>query len=140
MSTTTKGMRTEVYDRLGKICFYCGIEVVPDKTGQIDHVIPLSKEGATSRDNLVPSCSDCNYTKFNRSIKEFAPEAAERWELYRTSCIEFYRLRNTDVCVATLGVAIRHGLPSGETRRGITNAEAMDLLGDLLAGPKEAQS
>ena len=46
-------------------CQYCG-----DKPGTseltFDHVIPRSRGGQTSWDNVVAACSDCNLTKGNR--------------------------------------------------------------------------
>lgn len=41
-------------------CVYCG-----KKTTRLtqDHIIPLSKEGAHTRDNIVPACKPCNSRK-----------------------------------------------------------------------------
>ncbi len=46
------------------ICFYCGTHVgVRNLT--MDHQIPLSRGGRSSRDNLVPCCKECNTNKKN---------------------------------------------------------------------------
>ena len=47
-------------------CFYCWSE----PTGW-DHVIPLSRGGAHSEDNLVPCCLLCNVSKGNRTPEEW---------------------------------------------------------------------
>lgn len=44
-------------------CAYCGCK--PKLLTQ-DHVIPLSKGGGTTADNIVPACGHCNYSKGNR--------------------------------------------------------------------------
>lgn len=53
--------RYRVIERYGKLCVYC-LERVADT---IDHVIPLSKGGDSSIENLRPACSDCNEKKGN---------------------------------------------------------------------------
>jgi 5-methylcytosine-specific restriction enzyme A len=43
-------------------CYYCGRQVgFANLT--MDHVIPLSRGGASTRDNLVPCCKECNNKK-----------------------------------------------------------------------------
>ncbi len=45
-------------------CYYCG-EKVGFKNLTMDHVIPLSRGGRSSKDNLVPCCKECNNKKNN---------------------------------------------------------------------------
>jgi 5-methylcytosine-specific restriction endonuclease McrA len=52
-------LRTEVLDRDGWRCVYCG----SDKELQIDHIIPQSRGGATTLDNLECLCGTCNREK-----------------------------------------------------------------------------
>jgi 5-methylcytosine-specific restriction endonuclease McrA len=47
-------------------CPYCG-----NKTKEIDHVIPLSKSGQHSLDNLQMLCLDCNRSKGDKLPEEF---------------------------------------------------------------------
>ena len=43
-------------------CYYCGCQVAhPQLT--MDHLVPLSRGGRSTKDNLVPSCKDCNNKK-----------------------------------------------------------------------------
>lgn len=48
-------------------CAYCG------STTNItcDHVVPLSKSGKTSIDNVVPACGTCNYSKGAKDLIEW---------------------------------------------------------------------
>lgn len=44
------------------ICYYCGARVAhPELT--MDHLVPLSRGGRSTKDNLVPSCKSCNTKK-----------------------------------------------------------------------------
>jgi hypothetical protein len=55
--------------RDGFKCSYCYKEVT-HTTGNIDHIIPKSLGGATSFENCVCSCIDCNTRKGNLSPSE----------------------------------------------------------------------
>ncbi len=46
------------------ICWYCG-EKVGFKQLTMDHIIPLSRGGRSTKDNLVPCCKRCNTRKKN---------------------------------------------------------------------------
>ena len=50
------------------MCHYCG-DYAPD--GQADHVLPLSRGGTDSIDNLVWACKSCNSSKGNKTIEEW---------------------------------------------------------------------
>lgn len=43
-------------------CWYCGLQV-GFKNLTMDHVIPLSRGGRSTKDNLVPCCKECNNKK-----------------------------------------------------------------------------
>ncbi len=44
------------------ICFYCE-EQVPPKELTMDHLVPVSRGGKSTKGNVVPSCKDCNTKK-----------------------------------------------------------------------------
>lgn len=67
----TKG---NVFKRDGNRCVYCG----NDKDLTIDHVIPRSKGGRDTWDNLATACSPCNSKKGDTVI-----EVPEGIKLYR---------------------------------------------------------
>jgi 5-methylcytosine-specific restriction endonuclease McrA len=48
-------------------CAYC------DKEAKLtlDHVIPLSKGGTHSKENVVPACAHCNSSKGNKTLEEW---------------------------------------------------------------------
>lgn len=80
-------------------CVYCKCKL-KIREATIDHVIPKSKGGDNSWNNLVISCFDCNNKKTNLSLKEIGYEeinakkptfvdiykAPEEWQPY----INFY--------------------------------------------------
>lgn len=51
-------------------CRYCGVQLTPD-TVQVDHSIPLSREGKHHISNLSLSCKDCNMLKGTKTADEF---------------------------------------------------------------------
>lgn len=63
-STDQVLMLLEAY---GWRCAYCG----GDGRLTIDHVVPLSRGGSDSIDNLVPACGSCNSSKHDRTLLEF---------------------------------------------------------------------
>jgi 5-methylcytosine-specific restriction endonuclease McrA len=48
-------------------CFYCGSR----ENIQLDHIVPISRGGRHSVGNMLPACSDCNHSKYNRFIMEW---------------------------------------------------------------------
>lgn len=60
--------RENVYKRDGYECVYCGASRKRDLT--IDHVVPKSKGGKDSWENLVTACKSCNHMKSDLSLEE----------------------------------------------------------------------
>lgn len=52
-------------------CAYCGI-----RSAELtqDHVVPLSRGGSNTKDNILPACSSCNSRKRDRDVLEFLME------------------------------------------------------------------
>lgn len=44
------------------ICHYCG-KTVKAKELTMDHVVPVSRGGKSTKGNVVPACKDCNTKK-----------------------------------------------------------------------------
>lgn len=61
-------MRKEVFVRDKYTCAYCG---VVDQNPECDHVIPFSRGGRTTPENLVTSCKPCNRSKGRRTPQEW---------------------------------------------------------------------
>lgn len=57
----------ELCDKYGQKCAYCGVGPIEHK----DHVIPISKGGSDSIENIVPSCSACNLSKGAKTLEEW---------------------------------------------------------------------
>ena len=58
--------RREVLRRDNPTCQYCGSR----KQLTLDHVLPKSKGGTHTWDNVVTACSPCNSRKGDRTLKE----------------------------------------------------------------------
>jgi len=52
------------------VCPYC-CEPMQVSGLHLDHIVPLSKGGSHSADNLAACCDACNQSKFNLSLVEF---------------------------------------------------------------------
>lgn len=61
--------RENVFKRDSWTCVYCGC--TDKKTLTIDHVIPKSRGGKDTWENLVTACFDCNQEKNDLTIKEW---------------------------------------------------------------------
>jgi 5-methylcytosine-specific restriction endonuclease McrA len=81
---TVRFSKSNVYLRDSYVCAYCS-NTVFKKTATIDHVLPISKGGKTSWDNIVTACMPCNSTKSNRTdIKPlYKPYKPGYYELVR---------------------------------------------------------
>jgi 5-methylcytosine-specific restriction protein A len=44
------------------VCYYCGRQV-PPKELTMDHIVPLSRGGKSTKSNVVPVCKECNNKK-----------------------------------------------------------------------------
>jgi 5-methylcytosine-specific restriction endonuclease McrA len=53
------------FTRDGQTCVYCG-----GSATSIDHVVPRSRGGTHTWDNVVAACRRCNHTKADRSLAE----------------------------------------------------------------------
>lgn len=67
--------RRNVYIRDKHKCQYCGVIVDP-KEITCDHVIPRSRGGKTSWENVVAACHDCNLKKGSRLPEEIGMRLA----------------------------------------------------------------
>ena len=49
-------------------CAYCGTKFNDNNRSQRDHIIPISKGGDNTKENVVPSCGSCNSKKGGRLL------------------------------------------------------------------------
>ena len=69
----THDERNEYWEAQGmdpKICSYCDKQIKNWKSSIGDHVVPLSKGGTHTMDNVVPCCLPCNSSKNDRILYE----------------------------------------------------------------------
>ena len=58
------------WERQGRKCYHCSKAL--DNPEHLDHLIPLSRGGTHTPDNLVASCVRCNVRKGGKTAEEFA--------------------------------------------------------------------
>ncbi|QSB06966.1 HNH endonuclease [Natronoglycomyces albus] len=68
--------RRGVFIRDNNACVYCG-----GKAETIDHVVPRSRGGTHTWDNVVAACANCNHRKSDRSLADLG------WTLNRTPTV-----------------------------------------------------
>lgn len=56
-------------------CFYCGERFPPGELA-LEHLIPVSKGGGTTRANIVAACRSCNSRKNVKEVKEVLSQLA----------------------------------------------------------------
>ena len=76
----SKKLRFEVLKRDSFTCQYCGGKA-PDILLEIDHIIPVSKDGTDDILNLITSCRDCNSGKSNRQLSDTTVIDKQRHQL-----------------------------------------------------------
>ncbi len=57
-------------------CHYCGVAVAA-KSMTMDHIVPISRGGKSTKGNVVPACKECNNRK-----KQLLPM---EWDAYLAS-------------------------------------------------------
>lgn len=67
--TRVRFSRLNIYARDGNTCQYC-VRRLPRSELNLDHVVPRSKGGLTTWDNVVCSCIPCNLRKGGRTPEE----------------------------------------------------------------------
>ena len=68
----------EKIQRLGNKCVYC----LDGEYEQLDHIVPLSRNGRHVLSNLVPSCARCNGSKHNKLLfTEWMPPNVMGWHI-----------------------------------------------------------
>jgi 5-methylcytosine-specific restriction endonuclease McrA len=70
-SPISREIRSAVWSKSDGLCWYCGCDLDPFLTFQVDHLHPVSRGGGNDLHNLVPACRSCNSAKHARTIDEF---------------------------------------------------------------------
>jgi 5-methylcytosine-specific restriction protein A len=59
--------------RASGVCYYCGNRF-PPTTLTMDHLVPLTRGGRSTKGNLVPACKACNTKKKYQLAFEMEPQ------------------------------------------------------------------
>ncbi len=73
--------RRGVLRRDGRICVYCS-----RPAGTVDHVVPRSRGGESSWENLVACCGPCNVTKGDKTLEQLGWSSLRRRRHPPTIC------------------------------------------------------
>lgn len=116
-SSIPQTLRDEVARRDDEQCLYCGLRQFGNvATFHIDHIVPRSRGGPTTLDNLALQCPNCSLHKSNR-VDAVDPITGERVALFNP-------LR--DVWRAHFELA-DNGSISGRTPVGRATADALGM-------------
>lgn len=90
----------ETIKYFNKSCAYCG-----NKTNNLqqEHFIPVSKKGAYTKHNIIPSCKSCNFSKHVKDFNEWYPKQpfyTKEREQKILNFIETYRKDSVSKCIS----------------------------------------
>lgn len=77
-----KRIRRQVISRDGCVCTYCGDQLEVSQV-TVDHLIPETRGGEDSVENLVVACAPCNKDKANFTYEEYFLLLAQRIALLK---------------------------------------------------------
>lgn len=69
-------------------CQYCG-KTPPSTVLEVDHLMPVSKGGDNSEDNLITSCFECNRGKYNIELSELPQTATQKLEALKERELQY---------------------------------------------------
>lgn len=78
--TMTKKTRFEVFKRDSFKCQYCGASA-PEAILVVDHIDPISKDGADEMTNYITACQPCNAGKSDRKLTDNATLQKQKAQL-----------------------------------------------------------
>lgn len=81
-TSLSKKVRFDVFKRDAFTCQYCG-RTPPIVVLEADHIIPVSKKGTNSIDNLITSCFDCNRGKADVELTSLPQTTVDKMALLK---------------------------------------------------------
>lgn len=73
-------IRFEVFKRDMFTCQYCGGKA-PDAILEVDHIVPVAKNGDNSLENLVTACKECNRGKRDKKLDDVSEVEKSRRQI-----------------------------------------------------------
>lgn len=77
VNTLTEQEWQAIVDAHDGLCAYCKT----DRGNTIDHVLPVSRGGQHTKDNVLPACTSCNSSKGNKTVEEWLATIEEDAEV-----------------------------------------------------------
>jgi 5-methylcytosine-specific restriction endonuclease McrA len=87
---TLKLTRKAIYERDNYTCYICGKEFGESKL-TLDHIIPMSRGGKNSWENLITCCQKCNWEKGDKLLSEL--KIKPHFVAYKPSTSNIQRLK-----------------------------------------------
>ena len=69
INTLTANEWADILEQHNNRCAYCGVEFGFFNRPEREHVMPISKGGNNTKENVVPACRSCNAKKNNKLIR-----------------------------------------------------------------------
>ncbi len=94
----SKRLRFEVFKRDRFTCQYCSAKP-PKVPLEIDHIVPVSKNGKNTIDNLITACFDCNRGKSDVELTDVPPtlsDTIERKKIAQEQYAQYKRILNKE--------------------------------------------
>lgn len=69
INTLTMQEWLDILEQCSYRCVYCGVEFECENLPTRDHIIPISKDGNNTKENIVPACRSCNSKKYIKILE-----------------------------------------------------------------------
>jgi 5-methylcytosine-specific restriction endonuclease McrA len=76
-------------------CYYCGKALAKAEV-TMDHIVPISQGGQSSRSNVVPACKACNTLKRDMTAVEWALLVEERRTASSAAAAELHHVSDRE--------------------------------------------
>tara|TARA_R110002167_G_scaffold276610_3_gene482566 strand:+ start:147 stop:659 length:513 start_codon:yes stop_codon:yes gene_type:complete len=86
--------RRNIYNRDNYTCQYCSMKAISRFDLTLDHIVPKSRGGPKTWDNIVSSCHKCNIKKGPRTPKEAGMKLLKEPRRPKATFIDFYSVKN----------------------------------------------
>ncbi len=128
-------VRNYLLEKWNRTCAYCGKKNVPL---EIEHIVPISRDGSNRVSNLTISCHECNQKKGNMTAEEFGfPNLQKQAQKSLTATafmnIVRWKIVNHFKCLWTYGYITKYH----RTRLGLEKTHDNDAF--VIAGSEKQE-